>query len=60
MENDMYMVLPDDIKTLQALEMWKDKFDQMTLYQKIVSNDMSIAEYGEDNKIKYRKIAIIK
>ena len=34
MENDMYMVLPDDIKTLQALEMWKDKFDQMTLYQK--------------------------
>ena len=56
MENDMYMVLPDDIKTLQALEMWKDKFDQMTLYQKIVSNDMSIAEYGEDNEIRYRKM----
>lgn len=52
----MYMVLPDDIKTLQALELWKDKFDQLTQYQRIVSNDMSIAEYGEDNEIRYRKM----
>ena len=54
--NGMYMVLPDDIKTLQALELWKDKFNQLTQYQRIVSNDMSIAEYGEDNEIRYRKM----
>lgn len=56
MNDGMYMILPNDIKTLQALELWKDKFDQLTQYQRIVSNDMSIAEYGEDNEIRYRKM----
>lgn len=52
----MYMVLPDDINSIEKLDSWMDKFNSMTYYQRMRSNDMSIAKYGQDNIYRYNEL----
>ena len=56
MNDHMYMVLPPDIDNLEELEYWKSKFDSMTYYQRKVSNDISIDNFGSDNITRYNKL----
>jgi len=56
MNDHMYMVLPPDIDNLEDLEYWKSKFDSMTYYQRKVSNDISIDNFGSDNITRYNKL----
>ena len=53
MDDHMYMVLPPDINNIEDLELWKSKFDSMTYYQRKISNDISIEQFGEDNIARY-------
>lgn len=54
-EFNLYEVLPDDIEDIEELIRWKYRFDSMTYYQRLISNDMSIAQYGENNIDRYNK-----
>lgn len=54
-EFNLYEVLSDDINDIEDLIRWKHRFDSMTHYQKIISDDMSIAQYGENNIDRYNK-----
>ena len=56
MNDHMYMVLPPDINNIEDLELWKSKYDSMTYYQRKVSNDISIDQFGEDNITRYNKL----
>ena len=56
MNDHMYMVLPPDIDNLEDLEYWKSRFDSMTYYQRKVSNDISIDNFGSDNITRYNKL----
>ena len=50
-----YNVLPDNVYDLEGLELWHNQFMNMTYYQRKMSNDMSIQQYGEDNITRYNK-----
>ena len=54
-EFNLYEVLPDDIEDLEELIQWKNRFDGMTYYQRLISNDMSIAQYGANNIDRYNQ-----
>ena len=54
-EFNLYEVLSDDINDIEDLIRWKHRFDSMTHYQKMISDDMSIAQYGENNIDRYNK-----
>ena len=56
MNDHMYMVLPPDIDNLEDLEYWKSRFDSMTYYQRKISNDISIDNFGSDNITRYNKL----
>lgn len=54
--NSMYSVLPENINNIEDLIHWKNNFDQLTHYQRLISNDMSRMQYGEDNIERYNKL----
>ena len=55
MENDMYLVLPDDIYDLDELDRWRDKWNMLSYDMKQRSNDMSIEKYGQTNLYRYNQ-----
>lgn len=56
MMDSMYMVLPPEVDSLEELEYWHNKFIQLTYDQRRTSNDISIAQFGDDNITRYNKM----
>ena len=54
--DSIYMIMPNDISTIEGLERWKNQFNQLTYYQKVISNDMSIRKYGKNNIDRYNEL----
>ena len=54
--DSIYMIMPNDINTIEGLERWKNQFNQLTYYQKVISNDMSIRKYGKNNIDRYNEL----
>ncbi|MBR1987725.1 MAG: hypothetical protein IKA36_01665 [Clostridia bacterium] len=52
-EASIYLVMPNNIKTLEELETWKYKWNYLTSDEKKISNDISIVLYGFDNIYRY-------
>lgn len=49
-------ILPQGISDIDELELWMKNFYFLTLRQRKLSNDASIAQYGENNIVRYNKM----
>lgn len=57
MENkENIMILPMDIDSVEDLDQWMTQFKFLTHRERKISNDASIAQYGENNYTRYNKI----
>ena len=54
--DDMYNVLPYNVKDMEELEAWKDKFLSMEYRLQLASDDMSLSKYGQTNMERYNNI----
>lgn len=53
---DMYNLLPYDIKNIDELEAWKDRFLSMEYRMQLASDDISLSKYGKTNMERYNNI----
>lgn len=51
--DDMYNVMPDNIRSIDELEDWKNRFLSMPYRIQLQSDDMSIGMYGKTNMDRY-------
>lgn len=57
MENqENVMILPMDIDSVEDLDQWMTQFKFLTHRERKISNDASIAQYGENNYTRYNKM----
>lgn len=57
MENkDKLFILSPDIDSVDDLDLWMKQFKFLTYHQRKLSNDASIAQYGENNYTRYNKM----
>lgn len=48
-----YNVLPDGPMSVEQLKIWKDRFDGMSIEQRVISNDISMRKYGANCQDRY-------
>ena len=53
-----YHVLPekDAFGSVEELDRWYNRFKSLTYYQRKISNDKSIEQYGANNDVRYQSI----
>lgn len=52
-EDIVYNVLPDGPMSVEQLKIWKDRFDGMSIEQRVISNDISMRKYGANCQDRY-------
>nr|DAO78363.1 MAG TPA: cysteine peptidase [Caudoviricetes sp.] len=53
---DMYNLLPYEIKNIDELEAWKDRFLSMEYRMQLASDDISLSKYGKTNMERYNNL----